>query len=222
MLKMIFLCRRRPDITREQYAERVLKGHAPLAIRHHPAMRRYVIHIAEGRIDGPEVDSLPSLYFDSLEDFRERLYDSPAGRAAIRADVQRFMGGAADAYATREQVHRDELPPAPPGERTPGLKLVCPLARRRGMTHDDFVAYWREIAASRLLERARGLDRYVTNAVEARVSPRGDDWDGFEELHFARAEDGRAWLAAQRAADPERAFVSRALRYPVGEYVQVR
>ena len=74
MIKMIYLCRRLPEITREEYARLVLEDHAPLAIRHHPTMRRYVINIAEGTPSGgPEIDSLPALYFESLEDVRERL-----------------------------------------------------------------------------------------------------------------------------------------------------
>jgi hypothetical protein len=88
MLKIIFLCRRRPDITREQYAAFVLEGHAPLALKHHPTLLRYVINIAEGTPPGgPEIDSLPALYFASLEYFRERLYDSPEGQEIIRRDV---------------------------------------------------------------------------------------------------------------------------------------
>ena len=36
MVKLIFLCRRRPDITHERYVELLLKGHVPIALRHHP------------------------------------------------------------------------------------------------------------------------------------------------------------------------------------------
>ena len=62
MLKMIFLCRRRPDISAERYAELVLHRHAPLALQHHPTLRRYVINIAEQTPEGaPEYDSLPGI-----------------------------------------------------------------------------------------------------------------------------------------------------------------
>ena len=41
MRKLVFLCHRRPEITHETYVERLLAGHIPIALRHHPAMRRY-------------------------------------------------------------------------------------------------------------------------------------------------------------------------------------
>ena len=89
MIKMVFLCRRRPDLSRDEYARRILESHAPLALVHHPNMRRYVIQIVEGRpADGDAIDSLPTLWFDSVEDFRERLHDSPEGQAIIQRDVR--------------------------------------------------------------------------------------------------------------------------------------
>ena len=48
MVKIFFLCTRRPEITHAAYALRVLEVHAPLAIAHHPSMRRYVINVTEG------------------------------------------------------------------------------------------------------------------------------------------------------------------------------
>ena len=119
MIKMMFLCRRRPDITHEQFAERVLRGHVPLALQHHQTLRRYVMNVAEGTPEGgEELDSLPALYFDSLGDFTDRLYDSPEGEAIIHTDVATFMGGA-DVYATSEHVLKDATPPASPGRRSP-------------------------------------------------------------------------------------------------------
>jgi hypothetical protein len=69
MTKLIFLCRRRPDITHDRYAELVLGGHVPLALRHHPMMRKYVVNVVEGfRAGAEELDSIAELSFDSLED----------------------------------------------------------------------------------------------------------------------------------------------------------
>jgi len=47
MVKLIFLCRRRPEIGHDEYVERVLRGHVPLALRHHPTMLGYVVNIVE-------------------------------------------------------------------------------------------------------------------------------------------------------------------------------
>src|SRR5206468_495613 len=49
MVKLVFLCRRRSDLTHERYVARLLEGHVPLALRHHPTLRRYVVNIVEGR-----------------------------------------------------------------------------------------------------------------------------------------------------------------------------
>src|SRR5262249_16770786 len=92
MVKLFFFCRRRPDLTHERYAELVLRGHVPLALRHHPTLRTYVVNVVEGRRAGAEeLDSIGELSFDSLDDFRERLYDSEDGRRVIERDVAGFM-----------------------------------------------------------------------------------------------------------------------------------
>jgi len=89
MVKLVFLCRRRSDLTHERYVARLLEGHVPLALRHHPTLRRYVVNIVEGtRGPAPPLDSIGELWFDTLADYRERLYDSPAGAGIIARDVR--------------------------------------------------------------------------------------------------------------------------------------
>src|SRR5262245_64197902 len=108
MVKLIFLCRRRAELTHDAYVTRLLEGHVPLALRHHPAMRGYVVNVVEETGAGLEpIDSIGELSFDSLVDYEERLYDSPEGRAAIARDVAEFLGGA-EAYVTSEHVQLAE------------------------------------------------------------------------------------------------------------------
>jgi uncharacterized protein (TIGR02118 family) len=197
MIKMIFLCRRRPDITHARYAELVLQGHVPLAIRHHPAMRGYVVNVvAHTPPEWPELDSVAELSFDALADYRERLYDSPEGERIIQQDVAGFMGGA-DAYVTTEHVQK-----APPrgalGERTAAVKMVCPVRRRDGMTHDEFVAHWLGRHVPLGLRHHPGLIGYVTNVVDARLGG-GEEWDGFGALYFRSMES----LATEIFDSPE-------------------
>lgn len=227
MLKISFLCRRRPEITREQYAAFVLDGHAPLALKHHPTLLRYVINIAEGTPpDGPEIDSLPALYFASLEDYSERLYDSPAGKELIRRDVARFMAGGADTYATTEYVERKSPPQsAPLGQRSPGAKEVWLLQRREGMTRQAFVDHWLHVHAPLALATRPGLVQYVANVVEARLSETGERWDGIAELHYTSPEDRgeRAFPSSEARARFEAdlsGFAGRHFVYPVSEWVQ--
>src|SRR5439155_516486 len=73
------------------------------------------------------VDSIGELWFDRIDDYRDRLYDSPDGERAILDDVGRFLAGA-DAYLTVEHVQRAAAAPSPTG-RTPGDKLFACLQR---------------------------------------------------------------------------------------------
>src|SRR5437879_7595304 len=115
MVKLLFLCRRRPDITHERYAELLLRGHVPLALRHHPALRRYVVNIVEDtRGPAPPLDSIGELWFDTLADYRERLYDSPEGAGIIARDDAGALG-----RVVRSEEHTSEL-------QSP-MYLVCRL-----------------------------------------------------------------------------------------------
>jgi uncharacterized protein (TIGR02118 family) len=226
MVKMMFLCRRRADVDHARYVAMVLGDHVPLALRHHPTMRTYVVYVVEqSPPEWPELDSVAALGFDSLADYRERLYDSEAGRTIIARDVGRFMGTAA-AYVTREHVQRDEMAPAPLGTRTPLAKLVCPVRRRSDLTHEAFVAHWLERHVPLALRHHPGLVRYVTNVVE---EPLGDaePLDGIAELGFADEESLRTQMfdspEGERAIrDDIVRFIGATGAYRVGEYVQKR
>jgi len=105
--------------------------------------------------------------------------------------------------------------------------MVCPVRRRDDMTHAQFVDHWLGRHVPLALEHHPGLSRYVTNVVDARLSPDAEEWDGIAELHFASAEDLRRGLfdsAAGEAiirADIER-FIGRTFAFFVAEYVQRR
>ncbi|HJQ85141.1 MAG TPA: EthD domain-containing protein [Candidatus Binatia bacterium] len=188
MVKLIFLCRRRPDLSHEAYVERLLEGHVPLALRHHPTLRRYVVNVVDGtRGPAPEVDSIGELWFDSLADYENRLYDSSAGERAIRGDVAGFLGGA-DAYLTVEHVERAPASTTP--GRTAGEKLFACLRRAPALDRAGFAAHWRERHAPLAL-RHHATSRYVRNVVERRLSPTGPDYDGFAELVFPPGEMAR-------------------------------
>jgi uncharacterized protein (TIGR02118 family) len=227
MVKLIFFCRRRPDISHERYADLLLRAHVPLALRHHPAMRTYVVNLVEQTPAGAEeLDSVGELCFETLADFHARLYDSPEGREIIERDVAGFMRSAT-AYATTEHVQKASGPEPVLGLRSPGVKMICPVRRREGMSHDDFVHHWLGKHVPLALAHHPGLCRYVTNVVDARLSPAGEEWDGIAELHFASAEELRRGLfdspEGERIirADIER-FIARAFAYRVAEYVQKR
>src|SRR5947208_13682546 len=79
MVKLVFLCRQRSDLTHERYVACLLEGHVPLALRHHPTLRRYVVNIVEGtRGPAPPLDSIVQLWFATPADYASRLYHAPA------------------------------------------------------------------------------------------------------------------------------------------------
>ena len=220
MVKLVFLCRRRAELSRAAYAERLLRGHVPLALRHHPTMRRYVVNIVESE-DTSALDSVGELWFDSLADYRERLYDSPDGERVIAADVRGFLASA-EAYATDEVVHRAP-PRAELGERTRGVKLLVALRRKTPVEAAKFAAHWRERHVPLVLACPE-VAGYVTSRVDHALGA-ASVVDGFAELWFASAED-LAWHVV-RARDPSEPMakdvaelVGTATAYQVAEYVQ--
>jgi uncharacterized protein (TIGR02118 family) len=198
MVKLVFLCRRRADISHERYAALLLDGHVPLALRHHPTLRRYVVNIVEDALGAaPPLDSIGHLWFDTLADFHERLYDTPEGERIIQRDVAGFMEGA-DALVTEERVLL--APPTPPelGTRSAAAKLVLGL---RAATMFD-----------RPPPAALGC---VLSVVQARLGGGGPDWDAFLELW---AEPQRIDEVGQAAGPSLGGALAAA--YRVAEYVQ--
>src|SRR5262249_17976163 len=136
----------------------------------------------------PPLDSIGELWFDSLADYRERLYDSPEGARIIAADVAGFLG-AADAYVVTEHVQRAPDASPPTGAPTPGAKPFAPLPPRADLPRERFVAHWLDRHAPLAL-RHHDTTRYVINVVEERLGD-GPAWDGFAELSFPPGELAR-------------------------------
>jgi uncharacterized protein (TIGR02118 family) len=224
MVKLIFLCQRRADITHERYVDLLLNGHVPIALRHHPTMRRYTVNIVEqGRAGEQELDSVGELWFDSVADYRERLYDSAEGERIVQRDVSGFMGNA-QAYSTTEHVQK-AVDERPLGRRAAGVKMFCPLRRRADMTHEQFVDHWLTRHVPLALEHHPHMVRYVTNVVDQRLSANAAEWDGFAEISFASAADVRERLFASPEGerivrDDIARFIGHTFPYFVGEYVQ--
>jgi uncharacterized protein (TIGR02118 family) len=225
MVKLVFLCHRRPGLDHAGYVERLLGGHVPIALRHHPTLRRYVVNVVEGTRGGAEpLDSIGELSFDAIEDFRDRLYDSDAGRAIVERDVAGFLG-AAHAYATWELVHKaPAVAAAPPGTRSPGVKLVGLVRRPAGLSHEAFVEHWLSRHVPLALRHHPGMSKYVTNVVTACLGE-APPWDGIAELHFPSVEAMRSGFFD--GPDGERIiredmgrFIGLTWGYDVAEWVQ--
>ena len=133
--------------------------------------------------------------------------------------------GSAQAYATTEHIHRTPAQSPALGRRVAGIKLICPILRRPGMTHADCVAHWLDRHVPLALEHHPGMTKYVTNVVDSRLSGDGCELDGIAELHFPSAEALRTGMFD--SADGERLvredmgrFIARTGAYRVAEYPQ--
>ncbi len=223
--KLVFLCTRRADISHEEYELRLLKGHVPLALRHHPTLRHYTVNIVDESPPGwAELDSIGELFFATLEDFRAHLYDSPEREAIVRRDVAGFLG-AATCYRVEEYVQRDSLRGAVFGKRTPGTKFLCPLVRRQGVGREEFVHRWCEQHVPLVLAHFSGLLRYVANVVVEKLSGDGPELDGIAELHFASevtsfADAFGSPEGARRVREDISRFIGRAAAYRAREFRQ--
>lgn len=226
MVKLIFLCRRRPEIGHDEFVDRVLRGHVPLALRHHPTMLGYVVNIVEDVGAGLEsLDSIAELTFASFDDFTDRLYDSPEGRGAVERDVAGFLG-AVDTYVTTEHVPLALDRRRVTGARAPGVKFFCPVRRRPDLAREAFVAHWLQVHAPIAKAHHPGFTRYHINVAERRLGDGGGPaWDGFTEMHFADASTIAGGLfdslEGERAVrDDVAKFIGQAGAYRVAEYVQ--
>jgi uncharacterized protein (TIGR02118 family) len=109
VIKLVFLVKRAEGITHDDFVRHLLEHHVPLALRHHPRLRKYSsAPIMPGTGNPGDFDAVAELYFDTLDDFQSGLYDSEDGRRVIMQDVARFCGRGGRHYITEEIVFKDE------------------------------------------------------------------------------------------------------------------
>jgi uncharacterized protein (TIGR02118 family) len=92
-VRMVSFVRRAEALTHQQFARHWTERHGPLAKRHHVGLWDYTQNVVRRAYTpgGGQIDGIAELHFRTRGDFEDRFYDSDEGRAAIRADVQRFI-----------------------------------------------------------------------------------------------------------------------------------
>ena len=108
-IKLVSFMRRADGLTHEQFVRHWTENHTPLARQHHVGLWNYRQNIVRRAYTpgGADVDGIAELRFRSAEDFDTKFFDSDDGRAAIMADVKRFMQKPArDAALMRERALR--------------------------------------------------------------------------------------------------------------------
>jgi hypothetical protein len=105
-VKAIYLTRRLEGLTEEEAKQR-WKAHAPLAVKHHAGMAKYVQNGVYAALTpgAPVVHGIAELHFPTLADLEQRMYDSAEGREAIAADVAGLVAESTVLY-TSEYILR--------------------------------------------------------------------------------------------------------------------
>ena len=93
VIAQVSFVHRKPDLTRDEFADHWSNVHTGLARTHHPGVCRYTQNVVlEPLTPGArDIDGIAELSFRSETDLRERFYDSDAGKQVIRADVRAFI-----------------------------------------------------------------------------------------------------------------------------------
>jgi uncharacterized protein (TIGR02118 family) len=92
-VKMVSFMQRADALTHEQFSQHWTENHTPLALRHHVGLWNYTQNIVRRSFTpgGNLIDGIAELHFRTQDDFVYRFFDSDDGRAAILADVGKFM-----------------------------------------------------------------------------------------------------------------------------------
>jgi uncharacterized protein (TIGR02118 family) len=103
MVKLVALLKRKPGISREEFARRWLEDHPAFTWRI-PGLREYRINIATDRqpADAPDFDGTAELWWDSIEAM-EAAFATPAGIAGA-ADADEFSEVRFHLYTTEHII----------------------------------------------------------------------------------------------------------------------
>lgn len=115
MIKQIFLVKRRPDLTFDQFKKHYLEVHAPLVIGSLPEIRKYVVNFALQRGKETLYDAVTELYWPDVETII-RIAKSTSFNNVIAEDEKNFSARLGRVLLTEEMIQK--------GEEEDGTKLV--------------------------------------------------------------------------------------------------
>jgi uncharacterized protein (TIGR02118 family) len=111
------------------------------------------------------------------------LWDVDSADAALTLPLPegaRLIG----AYRVEEIVPKDWDRTWPASETSPGVKLVCLVHRKVGITHEQYLQHWRQNHGPLAVARQPGFWHYVQNHIVDWLTETTPDVDGVGELHF--------------------------------------
>ncbi|WP_123535001.1 EthD domain-containing protein [Halosimplex salinum] len=223
MYKHVALLVRREGLSHDEFRERWLDGHTPVARDIEGVVRYHTVVPTDP--GASEFDGIAELYFESLDDLHDAL-GSPGSRdydptrevaAKAREDVDDFLAvEERPRFIGEEVVQKDETGGGADdghGESgygdTDGLyKHSAFLVRKSGMSHEEFRDYW-ETQHTPLARDIEGVVRYHTVYP---TDPEASEFDGVAELYFESLEDLHDALGSpgSRDYDPSREVAAKA------------
>jgi uncharacterized protein (TIGR02118 family) len=91
-VKMVYPVQRKPDLSREQFAEHWLTKHVPIVLEYMNGVSRYVTNVVERPIGkAPEADGFVELHYLDPAALEGPRYNSPKADAIMAADVAQFI-----------------------------------------------------------------------------------------------------------------------------------
>jgi EthD domain len=124
--KLVFLFRRKPGATREDYFRHYITNHSPLGLAHQQGLSAYTVNLLESPAG---FDVVTEIWTPAIAEFLGASKQRSEGEDAIVADHMSFMGPQ-DTFAVEERVQRAGALTSPLGAASPGAKLVS--LHRRG------------------------------------------------------------------------------------------
>jgi uncharacterized protein (TIGR02118 family) len=192
LIKAIALIKRRPDISREQFARHYEEVHAPLALRYFRGWKGYIRnHVVETLRGGePVFDCISEFWFSDLQGIKDTVaFTASEAAEPIRDDELSFMDRAnnVSCMVSEEVILGD---PASLLASVPA-KVVALVERPSGIDRGDFLAYYEGRDLARLLDEANAV-RCVQNRVEPEAAVVGGmALECITEIWFDDPEDCR-------------------------------
>jgi len=188
MFKVAILMKRRPDLSVQDFQDRLRMSHAPLLAANAPGLRRFVqsCALAQGYAKGElRFDAIGEMWFDSMDDYDRCIRSSEF--AAVREEEGALLDRSRT-VAMPVDVHVMKDGPVPDG----AVKNIEFVNRRPGMAIEPFRSYWRNVHGP-LGAKIPTIRRYEQNHLVAAEYQRSaaPAYDGLAITWFASTADMR-------------------------------
>jgi len=106
MVKQIFLVKKKPGMTFDDFRKYYLGVHAPLVKKSFPEIRKYVVNFALQRGKETLYDAITEIYWDDVETII-RAAKSGTYQKTIGPDEKNFSAGAGLVILTEETIQKE-------------------------------------------------------------------------------------------------------------------